>query len=84
MSVIECQDLTKTYFGGKTALNGLTVSIEENKITGLIGRNGAGKTTFLKIIAGFLRETSGEVTVFSERPFNSLKVSANSIFIDDQ
>lgn len=84
MSVIECRNLSKKFFGGKTALNNLTVSIEENKITGLIGRNGAGKTTLLKIIAGFIKESSGEVTVFSERPYNSLKVSANSIFIDDQ
>lgn len=49
----------------------------------LIGRNGAGKTTLLKIIAGFYRQTSGEVLVFSERPFNNLNVSQNMIFIDD-
>ena len=38
----------------------------------------------LKIIAGFLRETSGEIHVLSKKPFNNLFVSANSIFIDDQ
>lgn len=83
MNVIQCRNVTKKYLG-KTALNNLTATIEENKITGLIGRNGAGKTTLLKIIAGFIKETSGEITVFSEKPFNSLKVSANSIFVDDQ
>lgn len=83
MNVIECSGLSKKY--GKTiALNNVNVTIEENKITGLIGRNGAGKTTLLKILAGYLKETSGEVKVFSNRPFNNLFVSANSVFIDDQ
>ncbi|WP_100407957.1 ATP-binding cassette domain-containing protein [Bacillus solitudinis] len=83
MNVVECKGITKQY-GQITALDNLTFSIQENKITGLIGRNGAGKTTLLKIISGFMKEKSGEVRVFSEHPFNSLKVSTNSIFIDDQ
>jgi ABC-2 type transport system ATP-binding protein len=83
MKVIECTELTKVY-NRKKVLNELSFSIEENTITGLIGRNGAGKTTLLKIIAGLIKNTSGEVRVFSERPFNSLNVSVNSIFVDDQ
>ncbi|MFK9092171.1 ABC transporter ATP-binding protein [Bacillus salipaludis] len=83
MSMIECHGLTKVY-GGTKALNNLSFKIEENKITGLIGRNGAGKTTLLKIIAGFLKETAGDLKVFSEKPFNNLQVSANVIFIHDQ
>lgn len=83
MKVIECSELTKIYNKNKV-LNDLSFSIEENTITGLIGRNGAGKTTLLKIIAGYIKHTSGEVRVFSERPFNSLNVSVNSIFVDDQ
>ncbi|MEH7123870.1 ABC transporter ATP-binding protein [Bacillus sp. JJ1773] len=83
MKVIECKGLTKTYFRRKV-LNNLSFTIEENTITGLIGRNGVGKTTLLKIIAGFIKETSGDIEVFSERPFNSLNVSVNSIFVDDQ
>ena len=83
MSVIECKGITKIY-GRTKALNNLTFKIEENKITGLIGRNGTGKTTLLKIIAGYMKETSGEIEVFSEKPFNNLTVSANVIFIHDQ
>lgn len=83
MKAIECKELTKVYFR-KKILDNLSFSIDENKITGLIGRNGVGKTTLLKIIAGFIKETSGDIKVFSERPFNSLNVSVNSIFVDDQ
>lgn len=83
MNVIECNGLTKRH-GWRKALDNFSVTIEGNKITGLIGRNGAGKTTLLKILAGFWRESLGEVSVFSEHPFNSLTVSANTIFVDDQ
>lgn len=83
MNVIECREVCKVY-GKQKVLDHVSFTIEENKITALIGRNGAGKTTLLKLIAGFFRETSGDIKVFSECPFNSLNVSANSIFIDDQ
>ena len=83
MKVIECKEVTQVY-GRAKALNNLSMTIEDHKITGLVGRNGAGKTTLLKIIAGFHLESSGEVKVFSKRPFNNLLVSANMIFIDDQ
>ncbi len=82
MSVIEVSGLTKSY-GKAKVLDNLSFTIEENSITGLIGRNGAGKTTILKILAGFTRSTSGSVAVFGENPFNSIKVSANTFFADD-
>lgn len=82
MNVIECDGLIKK-FGRLKAVNNLSFNIEENKITGLIGRNGAGKTTLLKILAGFLRPSSGNVKVFSENPFNSINVSEKTIFVDD-
>ncbi|MGJ7922064.1 ATP-binding cassette domain-containing protein [Neobacillus sp. LXY-4] len=83
MAVVECNGLTKVFLNSK-ALNGISFKLEENKITGLIGRNGAGKTTLLKIISGYFEETSGEINVFSEKPFNNLTVSANLIFIHDE
>ncbi|WP_281974944.1 ABC transporter ATP-binding protein [Halobacillus litoralis] len=83
MKAIECKSLTKTY-RRKKALSDFTVSIDENKIVGLVGRNGAGKTTFMKILAGLLKEQSGTVEVYGRRPFNDLFVSANTIYIDDE
>lgn len=82
MNVIECNGLTKK-FGRFTALKNMSFAIEENKITGLIGRNGAGKTTLLKIIAGYWHATAGEVRVFSHDPFNSLAVAGNTVLVDD-
>ncbi len=82
MSVIEVKGLTKNYDKAKV-LDNLSFNIEENSITGLIGRNGAGKTTILKILAGLTKSTSGSVAVFGEKPFNSIKVSANTFFADD-
>lgn len=82
MTSINCTNVTKKY-GERTALDQLTAQIKTDSITGIVGRNGAGKTTLLQIIAGFTHETNGDIEVFSEHPFNSLHVSANSIFIDD-
>jgi len=82
LKVIQCDNLTKAYKNCR-ALDNLSFTIEENTITGLIGRNGAGKTTLLKLLSGYLKPSSGEVKVFEDNPFNSLKVASNSIFIDE-
>ncbi|WP_059173813.1 ATP-binding cassette domain-containing protein [Bacillus sp. FJAT-27445] len=82
MKAVEFNDVTKAFFG-KKALNQLSFSIKENTITGLVGRNGVGKTTMMKIMAGFLRPSSGNVKIFSETPFENLDVSMNSILVDD-
>lgn len=82
MPVITLENVTKRY-RSTTILDQLNLEIRENTITGLIGRNGVGKTTLMKMIAGFIKESGGELRVFGERPFNSLSVSANMIFVDD-
>jgi ABC-2 type transport system ATP-binding protein len=61
-AVLEAVGLTKNY-GTKRALNGLNFSLEGGKIVGLLGSNGSGKTTFLKIAAGILQPTGGKVLV---------------------
>jgi len=60
---VEAKDLTKV-FGSVRALDGLNFRIEEGEIFGLIGLNGAGKTTALRITSTLLLPTSGTVTVF--------------------
>lgn len=83
MGVITCRDVTKR-FRSFEAVNISELIVKENAITGLIGRNSAGKTTLLQMIAGFLRANSGELRVFGEVSFNNLTVSTNSIFVDDK
>ncbi|MBC7671650.1 MAG: ABC transporter ATP-binding protein [Polaromonas sp.] len=61
MPLISARDLTRTY-PGVQALDGLTVDIEPG-IIGFVGANGAGKSTFLRILLGLLEPTSGSVTV---------------------
>lgn len=58
MAVIEAVDLIKNY-GRIAALRGVTLRVEEGEIFGLLGRNGAGKTTFVKIMLSIVRRTAG-------------------------
>lgn len=61
--MLEIKSLTKTYRGGKTAVSELTLRVEPGEICGFIGRNGAGKTSTLKCIAGIQDFDSGEILV---------------------
>jgi ABC-2 type transport system ATP-binding protein len=67
VSIIATEALTKTYGGRVTALADLTVDVEPGVI-GLVGANGAGKSTFIKIMLGLLAPTSGTVRVFGLDP----------------
>jgi branched-chain amino acid transport system ATP-binding protein len=63
--MIEVKDL-HMHFGGIHAVDGVSLSIEEGRITGLIGPNGAGKTTLFNVIAGVYAPTSGKVYLDGE------------------
>jgi ABC-2 type transport system ATP-binding protein len=67
VSLIATEALTKTYGGRVTALSDLTVEVDPGVI-GLVGANGAGKSTFIKIMLGLLAPTSGSVRVFDLDP----------------
>ncbi len=66
--------LVKKY-GRFCALNGFTLSVPANSVLGLVGRNGAGKTTWMMSIAGFVRPTSGEINVLGGGPFDAARHS---------
>lgn len=63
MAIVETRNLSKYYVKGRYALDDVNLSLESGKIIGLLGSNGSGKTTFIKILAGLLAKSSGEVTI---------------------
>ena len=65
--LLYCQNLTKKY-GYKTALDNITLTIPRGRIIGLLGPNGSGKTTFIKLINGLLSPTEGTLTINGYEP----------------
>ena len=66
MNVIEIKDLYKIYNGSHVevrAVNGIDLTVEEGEFTAIVGPSGSGKTTFLNLLGGLDRPTSGEVVV---------------------
>lgn len=64
---IEARDVRKR-FGRIDALRGLTLSVREGEIYGLLGPNGSGKTTFIRCVAGLVRPDAGSLTVLGRSP----------------
>lgn len=62
--ILESISLYKTYGGGRWALEDFNINLRRGEIVALLGRNGAGKTTFIRIASTQLKQTRGEVRVF--------------------
>jgi len=56
------------HYNGTPALEGIDLSIQQNDFLGIIGPNGGGKTTLLKVILGLIMPSHGEVSVLGKRP----------------
>jgi ABC-2 type transport system ATP-binding protein len=63
-AAIRIESLSKTYQGGKVALNEVSFDVPRGKIFGMLGPNGAGKSTLINILAGLVVKTSGKVTIW--------------------
>lgn len=78
--VIEVKNLTKRY-RDVVAVDDVSFTIEKDTIYGLLGRNGAGKTTVMSILTAQNFATSGDVRVFGMEPYENAKVLSRMCFV---
>ncbi len=80
-SAIETYNLRKA-FGGKVAVEGLTLSVRRGEVFGFLGPNGAGKSTSVKMLLGLVRPTGGEASVLG-RPLGDVDARAKMGFLPE-
>lgn len=68
--IIKTEGLTKRY-GKRLCVNNISIHIAKGDIYGFIGRNGAGKTTAMRLILGLARPTSGKIKLFNSNDLNA-------------
>ena len=71
-TMLQTRGLTKQY-GEFTALDRVSLTLNEGDIYGLVGRNGAGKTTFFKCVMGLAKPTSGEIVISGHSYLNTAR-----------
>ena len=75
---LECRDLCR-YYGEVVGLEGLTLSLRRGEVFGLVGLNGAGKSTALRLCLGALKPSRGEALLFGEPSRQALAVSESAV-----
>ncbi len=80
--MIEVRELTKV-FEGIRAVDNITTTIQEGQIFGLIGSNGAGKSTFLRMLSGVMKADCGSILIDGEPVYENLKVKSDICFLSD-
>ena len=81
--MLKADNLTKR-FQGVTAVDHIHAEIQDGTVFGLIGTNGAGKSTFLRMAAGILKPDEGTITLDGESVFEDTRVKARCFFIPDE
>lgn len=76
--VIETSNLTKKY-GNNTVVSGVNMNVEKGRIYGLLGRNGAGKTTIMRMLLNLTNPTEGDIKLFGTDYNENMKENYNKI-----
>jgi ABC-2 type transport system ATP-binding protein len=79
---VEIKQLSKSIHR-KQIIENIDFSIESGKVTGLIGRNGAGKTSLLRLMVGILLPTSGDVTLDNKSIYSYPELKKDIVFVPD-
>jgi ABC-2 type transport system ATP-binding protein len=80
-AVIEIAGLTKSY-GGLTAVDGVSLTVNQGEVYGFLGPNGAGKTTTLRVLLGLIAPTSGRVAVLGQPPGSRAALKVTGSFVE--
>lgn len=80
--MIQTENLVK-HFGSFTALNGITCTIPAGCVYGMVGSNGAGKSTFLRLVNGVYRADSGSITIDGEPVYENPGVKRRVAYVPD-
>lgn len=81
--MIKATNIVKTFDDGIKAVDDVSCQIQDSSIFGLIGSNGAGKSTFLRILAGILKPDSGEIQIDNQNVYENEAVKGDFVFISD-
>lgn len=84
--ILELKNITKSY-SGVTVLKGMNFDLHEGEIHCIVGENGAGKSTFIKILSGAIKPNGGEIIAFGEKcnysdPQTPIKMGISTIYQD--
>lgn len=76
--VLKTVDLSKKY-GKRFAINNVNITIHKGEIYGFVGRNGAGKTTFIRTILGIAKKDNGEIYIFGKKDSSNERMKIGSL-----
>lgn len=82
--MIQVQEMSYSYEKNVPVLEDITLTEREPAIMGLWGRNGTGKTTLMKLLAGQLRPSQGSVKIMGEAPYNNEQAVRNVCYIQEE
>lgn len=71
-------------FNGIKALDNISATIKKGSVFGLVGTNGAGKSTFLRVLSGIYTPDSGTVLIDDEKVFENVSLKARCFYISDE